>query len=108
MDEVLKAFQQLGKTPSVEDVRMFVDENFLEPGMELSQVLIKSNKQPQILERVTDPAYSVWMSDLNQYWSNLTYSFNTTFLCDGCQTSILPTKRPFVVPGGRFREFYYW
>ncbi|KAJ2959529.1 hypothetical protein NQZ79_g5031 [Umbelopsis isabellina] len=108
VEEVLKAFQQLGKDPSVTDVRMFVDENFLEPGMELSQVLIKSNKQPQILERVTDPAYSVWMTDLNQYWSNLTYTFNTTFLCDGCQTSILPTKRPFVVPGGRFREFYYW
>jgi hypothetical protein len=22
--------------------------------------------------------------------------------------SLLPVRNPFIVPGGRFREFYYW
>ncbi|KAI9288330.1 trehalase [Umbelopsis sp. AD052] len=108
VNEVLNAFNMLGKNPSKADLRMFVDENFLETGMELSQVVMESKQDLAILKSIQDPSYRVWMSDLNNYWSNLTYSFNTTFLCDGCSSSILPTKRPFVVPGGRFREFYYW
>jgi alpha,alpha-trehalase len=105
---VLTAFSKLGNNSSKADLRMFVDENFLDTGMELSQVVMESKQDLAILKTIQDPSYHVWMGDLNNYWSNLTYSFNTTFLCDGCSSSILPTKRPFVVPGGRFREFYYW
>ncbi|KAJ3046211.1 hypothetical protein HDV00_000023 [Rhizophlyctis rosea] len=28
--------------------------------------------------------------------------------CEGCASSLIYAKHPFVVPGGRFREFYYW
>ena len=45
---------------------------------------------------------------VNEAWKVLvrTYS-NRSAYCDGCLSSIsLP--HPFVVPGGRFREFYYW
>lgn len=60
------------------------------------------------IDNITDPDYRGWISKLNQAWSNLTFTFDTSALCQDCATSTLPVSRPFVVPGGRFREFYYW
>lgn len=60
------------------------------------------------IDKVTNPDYRGWISHLNQAWTNLTFTFDTSQLCKNCSSSILPVSRPFVVPGGRFREFYYW
>ncbi|EPZ34027.1 Glycoside hydrolase, family 37 domain-containing protein [Rozella allomycis CSF55] len=34
--------------------------------------------------------------------------FDKSVVCDGCIVSSLNAPYPFVIPGGRFREFYYW
>lgn len=60
------------------------------------------------IDNITDPEYRGWLSTLNKAWGNLTFQFNDSTLCQGCVSSTLPVSRPFVVPGGRFREFYYW
>ena len=41
-------------------------------------------------------------------WKALVRRVRTDRLCPGCASSVIPLPMPFVVPGGRFRELYYW
>ncbi|CAO3677099.1 unnamed protein product [Umbelopsis vinacea] len=108
LDQVVSAFNAIGVNASVDQVKQFVSDNFWDAGKELQPVQLQVTPNPKVLEKIDDVILRGWVSDLNQYWANLTFEFDTTFLCDGCVTSTLPVARRFVVPGGRFREFYYW
>lgn len=98
----------MGDNPSSDSIRSFVDANFLEEGTELQPVNLSVKADIPLLDKIDDLTYRGWASQIHQYWSNLTFKFDLSQLCDGCVSSTLPVKRPFVVPGGRFREFYYW
>ncbi|KAI9495598.1 Six-hairpin glycosidase-like protein [Zychaea mexicana] len=115
VNEVLDAFEAIGgEEASRGAIASFVIQNFAQPGAELVryhsdvQEYDNSTPEPSWLETVQDPIYRGWLSVLNDAWLNLTFQFDTSKLCDGCVSSTLPVKRPFVIPGGRFREFYYW
>lgn len=45
--------------------------------------------------------------DVNGVWKTLVKEFDHSFSCSDCFSSI-KSKYPFVVPGGRFEEYYYW
>ncbi|KAI8140238.1 Six-hairpin glycosidase-like protein [Fennellomyces sp. T-0311] len=108
VEEVLAAFEALGEEPSEDSIRSFVEDNFGEEGTELKPVELTIQDNIALFEKIDDLTYRGWATKIHQYWANLTFEFDTSFLCEGCATSTLPVKRPFVVPGGRFREFYYW
>ncbi|KAI9494172.1 trehalase [Zychaea mexicana] len=108
VDQVLAAFEELGENPSDDAIRSFVDDNFLEEGTEVRPVNYTIDNNIPLLGKIDDESYRGWATQVHQYWAKLTFEFDTSFLCEGCATSTLPVKRPFVVPGGRFREFYYW
>ena len=105
---MLAAFEALGKEPSEDAIRTFVDDNFAKEGTELKPVELEIKDSIDLFEKIDDLTYRGWATKIHKYWANLTFEFDTSFLCEGCATSTLPVKRPFVVPGGRFREFYYW
>lgn len=85
-----------------------MNDNFLEEGTELKAVNLTVKADLPLFDTIDDLTYRGWATQVHQYWANLTFEFDTSFLCDGCVSSTLPVSRPFVVPGGRFREFYYW
>lgn len=61
------------------------------------------------MQSINDPILKEWGSAVHGIWRNLTREFKQeTVQCDGCVSSLLPAKHSFVVPGGRFRELYYW
>ncbi len=106
---MIEAFKSFGGVNATKDqVQQFLNENFLTAGTELK--LLKNITIPELqwIDNVTDPDYRGWISHLNQAWGNLTFTFDNSALCENCTSSTLPVSRPFVVPGGRFREFYYW
>ena len=45
---------------------------------------------------------------IHSKWKGLTRRFDQKKICGECQASSFKLPYPFVVPGGRFREFYYW
>lgn len=62
---------------------------------------------PAFLSRITDPALRDFARDVHSRWKVLGRQFNQSSSCNECFSSfILPF--PFIVPGGRFREAYYW
>jgi alpha,alpha-trehalase len=49
-----------------------------------------------------------WVRWIHERWALLTRSYNPNMVCSLCTSSLLPIPEPFVVPGGRFVESYYW
>ncbi|KAJ1913208.1 hypothetical protein H4219_005306 [Mycoemilia scoparia] len=109
--EVLAAFRDLPNPPSRQDIQSFVDTYF---GDEYSIIkpaqLDDFNPNPNFLKssQIRDQYLSGFGGIVHNFWTELAREQDLSGLCDGCVTSVLPIKRKFVVPGGRFREFYYW
>ncbi|KAJ1920601.1 hypothetical protein IWQ60_006963, partial [Tieghemiomyces parasiticus] len=109
INEVLANFDALGDHPSNDTLLQFLHDNFHEPGFELKRVpLADFKEQVAFLDNVKNPVLQGWARILHNFWPELTRQIDLSNLCDGCQSSFLPTTHPFVVPGGRFREYYYW
>jgi neutral trehalase len=62
----------------------------------------------KLFEKIKDPELRAWSFVIHSKWQTLLRKVNYEKLCQGCVSSHLKLKYPFVIPGGRFREFYYW
>lgn len=97
---------------TVGGILTFASENFKGEGQELEAVDIEGfNPTPAILNNVTDPLYHAWVQVVHGYWTLLIRQTNETALCPptgGCSSSLIPLNHTIVVPGGRYREIYYW
>ena len=80
---------QMQKNQRNFDLRRFVDTNFI---------------LPKAQDKYVPPAGQSLRAHINGLWPVLTRSTPTASQYD----SLLPLPKPYVVPGGRFREVYYW
>ncbi|KAI9454058.1 trehalase [Lactarius psammicola] len=109
---VLAAFAPINSTNTTEGAVVdFVDSNFRGEGLELeAQALPNFNANPPFLNNVADPLLKAFAQVVHSYWTQLIRGTNPSTLCDGraCESTLIPLNHTFVVPGGRFREQYYW
>ncbi|KAJ1675707.1 hypothetical protein EV182_000737 [Spiromyces aspiralis] len=107
--QVLEAFAKLPENPSKETLSRFVNENF---GDEFSIIkpanLSDFRPDPNFLGSIASDLLRGFGAEVHSYWGELVRVQDLSGLCDGCDTTMLPIKHKFIVPGGRFREFYYW
>ena len=82
------------RTP--EELRAFVSANFTAPGSVASTQAATAAP--------TAPAGASLIAHIDALWGLLTRQPADI----PSYSSLLPLPRPFVVPGGRFREIYYW
>ncbi|GAK65251.1 glycoside hydrolase family 37 protein [Moesziomyces antarcticus] len=118
--EVLDNFNKLGggNTSNItyEEIVQFVDDNFVAEGVELVPADLGDEfvQDPEFLQGVEDEVVRDWLKQVHSYWELLARTTNSSspsgVQCDGCVSSFIPfnESRVFVVPGGRFRELYYW
>lgn len=112
-NETLTAFHELmnetGSKPSKEQVREFVENNFNEPGSEFTPWTPDDwISDPEFLNDVIDPELEKWGHDLNDMWKKLGRKISQDVAEDPEKYSQIYVSHPVIVPGGRFREFYYW
>ncbi|KAJ7366222.1 trehalase [Mycena albidolilacea] len=89
----------------------FLDADFAGEGQELVAVPLPGfQAAPRFLKNVTDPLLQAFAGTVHGFWTQLVRGTNASTLCDGvkCESSLIPLNHTFVVPGGRFREQYYW
>lgn len=87
----------------------FVTENFERPGHELRAVVPGDWKpDPPFIERVKDEGLRKFANIVHGKWKGLVRVVESRRMCTGCASSTIILPHPFVVPGGRFRELYYW
>ena len=111
MNSTRAAFEAIGSNVTIGDMITFVNNYFKPEGQELEEVQIEGFVQsPKILDNVTDPIYKGFVSKVNSYWELLIRQTNESALCQPgvCESSLIPLNHTIVVPGGRYREIYYW
>ncbi|KIJ04656.1 alpha,alpha-trehalase, partial [Paxillus involutus ATCC 200175] len=96
------------------DIVNFEENDFLGEGLELEgAALPEFTSNPSFLNNVTDPLLKAFAQTVHGYWTQLARTTNQSALCDEypggtCESTLIPLNHTFVVPGGRFREQYYW
>ncbi|CAD6195854.1 unnamed protein product [Caenorhabditis auriculariae] len=91
------------------DVKKFVDEHFEKEGHELEICHLPDwVPKPKSLDSIVDPEYQEFATRLHYIWIELCREMSTEVRDQPERFSLLYVPRSFVVPGGRFREFYYW
>ncbi|PSN49799.1 Trehalase [Blattella germanica] len=112
-NETMKAFLEFmrinNQKPNETEVQKFVDEMFESPDTEFEQWKPKDwTSNPKFLSNIKDPFYQKWAQDLNHFWKQLGRKLRDDIQEHQELYSIIYVPNPVIVPGGRFREFYYW
>ncbi|KAF2898534.1 hypothetical protein ILUMI_07644 [Ignelater luminosus] len=97
-----------GSTPSQAQVRLFVFQNF-EEGRELVDYLLPDfNPTPSFVNEITNETVKNFTLDLLKIWPELARKVSDKVIQNQEQYSLIPVPNGFIIPGGRFREYYYW
>jgi alpha,alpha-trehalase len=75
------------------------------PGFNLKAFVLENFYLPEIVDIDFESDLSLSLEDhLQNHWPNLTRPADEHI----ANSSLIPLPKPYVVPGGRFREIYYW
>nr|XP_018899078.1 PREDICTED: trehalase-like [Bemisia tabaci] len=111
-EELLVEFDALKErsngTLSKDQISQFVQDHF-EQGRELeSWAPPDFTENPSILKKIRDPQYRVWAQELNMIWRTLARKVKEDVREHPDLYSQIYLPNGLVVPGGRFKEIYYW
>lgn len=99
----------VNQTPSNAELKNWVEANFEAPGKEFEEWVPDDWKpEPKFLDDIKDIALREWASDLHHLWLKLGRKMTKDVKENTDLYSIIHVEHPVIVPGGRFREFYYW
>lgn len=108
-EEVLSAFNNLSKPISEAQGRKFVGDHFSGPGDEFQPWKPTDlPRMPTIMNHIKDPLLRGFAWDLCRTWKDLGRKIKIDVKSNPDRYSLVYLPNPFIVPGGRFREIYYW
>ncbi|XP_078389395.1 trehalase [Cetorhinus maximus] len=110
---VLEAFRNLTASSPTrltkEQLKLFVQTYFDSPGQEFEKWTPGDwGDHPQILQKISDQKLRLWATELHALWKSLGRKIKLDVQSHPELYSQIYVPKPLVVPGGRFREFYYW
>lgn len=94
--------------PSRMQLARYVNENFASSNELTNWTLPDWTENPSILKRIQEPKYREWAKHLNDIWNDLARKMTDDVEKHPDRHSLIYVKNGFIVPGGRFKEFYYW
>ncbi|XP_046649837.1 trehalase-like [Daphnia pulicaria] len=112
-ETVLNSFSQFmtdtENQPTKEELQAFVDSNFEAEGLEF-QNWDPSDwiSDPPFLSQINNSEFRNWGNRLHEGWKSLGRQIKDDVRDNPDLYSIVYVPNPFIVPGGRFRESYYW
>eukprot|EP00931_Biecheleriopsis_adriatica_P085813 TRINITY_DN60601_c0_g1_i1.p1 TRINITY_DN60601_c0_g1~~TRINITY_DN60601_c0_g1_i1.p1 ORF type:complete len:586 (+),score=122.91 TRINITY_DN60601_c0_g1_i1:239-1759(+) len=90
-------------------MQAFVEQYFEEPGAELVPYTpVDCPASAPLREHVVDVALREFLDALHALWPTLCRTVAPEVAQSPQRYSALPRRSPVVLPGGRFRETYYW
>ncbi|VDM98355.1 unnamed protein product [Thelazia callipaeda] len=106
----LRHFYDLnGKWDNKTVLQKFVDEHFDPPGFELIEWYPEDwTVFPSSFLKIEDYHLRRWALHLHRIWRDLCRKVKDDVRQHQELFSLLYVPHPFIIPGGRFREFYYW
>lgn len=108
----LTAFQKLlndtGNDPTKNQIKDFVDENFDDSGELENWTPPDYSTNPAFLNKIHDNDLRQFAKNINEIWPTLGRRVKPAVFEKPDQYSFIPVSNGFIVPGGRFKEIYYW
>ncbi|KAJ2552420.1 hypothetical protein EV175_003322 [Coemansia sp. RSA 1933] len=110
VDVIVAEFYLLPDNATKSELSQFVSDNFYPAGSDIVEAeLVDWTDNPPFLEGVTDPVLRGYGMAIHNQWKTMARKCNTSFLCAGCETSLLPANNVFFTTGDESsREFHYW
>lgn len=115
LEEIVQAFKdEFGEKTPVKEIdpaklKIFLKDNFNPPNDELNKCDPKDwHDKPEKIIKIQDKTLREWALNLHATWRTLCREIKPEVKANASRHSILDVDHPFIVPGGRFREFYYW
>lgn len=111
--EILEKYDRIkqnnnNNTPSNSELLKFVDDNF-EDGNELENwTPTDFTENPSVVNRIKNQDYQQWTYALNHIWKKLARKIKVDVKLHPDKYSLLWVPNGFIIPGGQFRELYYW
>jgi alpha,alpha-trehalase len=90
------------------DLMKFVSDNFKQENEFESWTPTDFTDNPTLLSRIEDKTIRQFAQDLVKIWPTLAKKVKKEVLDYPEHYSLLPVDNGFIIPGGRFTEFYYW
>nr|XP_049699955.1 uncharacterized protein LOC110379190 [Helicoverpa armigera] len=94
--------------PSREQIRSFVDDNFIDGDELFSWHPPDFDPNPPVLNEIADPKLRQFAKDIISIWPGLGRKVSPDVHRNSEQYSFIYVPNGFIVPGGRFKELYYW
>jgi alpha,alpha-trehalase len=109
-EQVMTNFNAIVDKSNITQLVQFLNENFLAAGSDLTTWIPPDYQDfPPLYKAIpNDYPYKTWFLDLNNLWLTLGRNISDAVVQHPEKHSFLPRPYPMVVPGGRFRESYYW
>lgn len=113
-DEVLLAFRNLSNeypntTVPAAALQEFLSVYFVKPGTEFESWTPPDwHDKPKFLDGITDQELRDWAQKIHNLWKSLGRKIHADVKDHPELYSQIYSPHPVVVPGGRFRELYYW
>ena len=109
----LSAWEYFFNLSNVTDTSMhnFINTHFTPAGSDITTDYVPSDysQSPAFLELVHDPILKKFSEAVNELWSVLAFTIDEDVYTHPEQHTLLPLLHNHMfVPGGRFREIYYW
>nr|QUU43766.1 trehalase [Trichogramma dendrolimi] len=103
-----KLMEKTERKPSKVEIKQFIDDNFDDKDELYNATLKDWRANPSLMRRIRDPVYRQWVSDLNYIWKALARHMTSDVKKFPDRYSLIYVDNTFIIPGGRFKEFYYW
>nr|BAI67864.1 trehalase [Artemia franciscana] len=112
-EEVLASFEVLmnstDQNPSRDQLAAFINLHFEPEGSEFEEWdPIDWHSNPSFLDGIRDTNLKIWGNSLHEAWTWLGRKIRDDVRINPQLYSMMYLPNPFIIPGGRFRETYYW
>ncbi|OUC48137.1 alpha,alpha-trehalase [Trichinella nativa] len=107
--DTLRAFDKIANKSDKKEIENFVSKYFNEPGTDLEICTPpKWKNSPDSFKKIKDPFLQFWAYKIHRKWFRLCRKVKEIVKAYPDRHSIIYVPNPFIIPGGRFLEFYYW
>lgn len=108
LTEFTRLMNDTGKTPTRQQLAAFVDKHFREGNELVDWMPPDYNPDPAVLQQIKDPMLREFAKGVVGIWSRLGRKVDIDVAKQPDQYSFIYVPNGFIVPGGRFKELYYW
>lgn len=111
-EETLEKFDELlnqtNNKPTREQIKQFVNDNFDEDKELEPWTPDNFNNNPSFIKRIRDKRLREFGKNVHNIWPTLGRKVRQEVLDNPERYSLIPVTHGFIIPGGRFKEIYYW